>query len=77
MIKKKLTSPFKNRRGVDNDEVTVGGKGMRWGFFVVVLIIAVIGLTIAMPFFNKWKNAATTNLNKIDTTMTNTTPTSN
>lgn len=73
MIINKLLSPFKNKRGVDNDEVTVGGKGIRWGFFVIVLVIAVIGLTIVMPFFNKWKNAATTNLNKIDTTLTGTT----
>lgn len=35
----KLLKPFKNKRGNDVDEVSIGGLSLSWGIAVIVLIV--------------------------------------
>lgn len=35
----KLLKPFKNKRGDDVDEVSIGGLSLSWGIAVIVLIV--------------------------------------
>lgn len=49
----KLIKPFKNKRGEDFDEVSVGGLTLSWGLAVIALIIVSSLLVI-------YKNSAIT-----------------
>lgn len=49
----KLLKPFKNKRGDDVDEVSIGGLSLSWGITVIVLIIVSALLVI-------YKNSAVT-----------------
>lgn len=49
----KLIKPFKNKRGEDFDEVSVGGLTLSWGLAVIALIIVSALLVI-------YKNSAIT-----------------
>ena len=49
----KFFKPFKNKRGDDVDEVSIGGLSLSWGIAVIVLIIVSALLVI-------YKNSAVT-----------------
>lgn len=50
-----LLVPFKNGYAMsgDNDEVTMAGKGMRWGVAAVIIVLVVIGIVLGNTVFKK------------------------
>ena len=62
-----LLVPFKNGYAMsgDNDEVTMAGKGMRWGVAAVIIVLVVIGIVLGNTVFKKSLAHVKTEINKM------------
>ena len=62
-----LLVPFKNGYAMsgDNDEVTMAGKGMRWGVAAVIIVLVVIGIVLGNTVFKKSLTNVKTEINKL------------
>ena len=62
-----LLVPFKNGYAMsgDNDEVTMAGKGMRWGVAAVIIVLVVIGIVLGNTVFKQSIANVKTQINKL------------
>ena len=62
-----LLVPFKNGYAMsgDNDEVTMAGKGMRWGVAAVIIVLVVIGIVLGNTVFKQSLTNVKTQINKM------------
>ena len=67
-----LLVPFKNGYAMsgDNDEVTMAGKGMRWGVAAVIIVLVVIGIVLGNTVFKQSIANVKTQINKMTSIFT-------
>lgn len=62
-----LLVPFQNGYAMsgDNDEVTMAGKGMRWGVAAVIIVLVVIGIILGNTVFKQSLGNVKKQINKM------------